>query len=253
MARATVDPNPMLKDLLRPKWLTATLVVIALASVFVRLGIWQLDRLEGRIAANAVGERRLSAPVVDLADLLAETGKDLETNAYRRVVAVGVFDPQSEVLIRSQVHLGTAGFHVITPLVLEDGTAVLINRGWVPLTLDTVPVSQAPPPDGETTVEGWVELSRERPPLGPTDPETGRLVSMSRVDIERIQDQVEYSLAPVYLVMTGERGVLPAPVSPPTFDDNGPHLGYAIQWFGFAIIGIVGHLFLARRRLRQSR
>lgn len=243
----------MLKDLLRPKWLTATLVVIALASVFVRLGIWQLDRLEGRIAANAVGERRLSAPVVDLADLLAETGKDLETNAYRRVVAVGVFDPQSEVLIRSQVHLGTAGFHVITPLVLEDGTAVLINRGWVPLTLDTVPVSQAPPPDGETTVEGWVELSRERPPLGPTDPETGRLVSMSRVDIERIQDQVEYSLAPVYLVMTGERGVLPAPVSPPTFDDNGPHLGYAIQWFGFAIIGIVGHLFLARRRLRQSR
>jgi surfeit locus 1 family protein len=200
-----------------------------------------------------MGESKLSGPLVDLADLLEETGEDLETSAYRRVAAVGVFDPQSEVLIRSQVHLGIAGFHVITPLMLEDGSAVLINRGWVPLTLDTVPVSQAPPPSGETTIEGWVELSGERPPLGPTDPETGRLVSMSRVDIERIQDQVGYSLAPVYLVMTGEEGVLPEPVSPPTFDDEGPHLGYAIQWFGFAIIGIVGYLFLARRRSGQSR
>jgi len=246
-----VTPTSILKDLLRPKWLTATLVVIALALVFVRLGIWQLDRLEGRIEANAVGESRLSAPVVDLADLLAETGEDLETSTYRRVAAVGVFDPGSEVLIRSQVHLGTAGFHVITPLVLEDGTAVLINRGWVPLTLDTVPVSQAPPPGGETTVEGWVELSRERPPLGPTDPETGRLVSMSRVDIERIQDQVGYSLAPVYLVMTGEGGVLPEPVSPPIFDDEGPHLGYAIQWFGFALVGMVGYVFLVRSRSKR--
>ena len=74
---------------------------------------------------------------------------------------VGIFDPGEEVLVRSQVHDGIAGWHVITPLVLADGRAVLVNRGWVPLEMDAVPVPAAPP-SGQVTVTGWVSLTRVR-------------------------------------------------------------------------------------------
>jgi surfeit locus 1 family protein len=156
-------------------------------------------------------------------------------------------------LIRSQVHQAVAGFHVITPLVGEDGTAVLVNRGWVPLDADEVPVAAASPPDGTATVTGWVRPGQTRGSLGPTDPEGGRLVTMNRVDIDRIQQQVPYSLEPVYLsALEGVEGDLPVPAPAPTFDDEGPHLGYAIQWFSFALIGVVGYIFLLRRAARHS-
>jgi cytochrome oxidase assembly protein ShyY1 len=64
---------------------------------------------------------------------------------------------------------------------------------------------------------------------------------------------VSFELAPLYLVVMGERGTdLPVPAAPPTFDDEGPHLAYAIQWFAFLVIGLVGYVFLIRKSLRGS-
>jgi surfeit locus 1 family protein len=231
----------------------AHLVVLALAVLFVRLGLWQLERLDARRLENAVAEQRYTSDPLDLSVLVAGAGEDLESLTYRRTVVTGVFDPANEVLIRSQVFRGTAGFHVVTPLVGEDGRAVLVNRGWVPLVFDQVPVTRALPPEGVVTVEGWIRPTRERQSLGPVDPEEGRLVALSRVDIARIQRQIPYELAPVYVILVGEQGEkLPVPVKPPTFDDEGPHLGYAIQWFSFAIIGLVGYVALLRRDFSKS-
>jgi surfeit locus 1 family protein len=103
------------------------------------------------------------------------------------------------------------------------------------------------------TVEGWIEPSQQRPTFGPEDPGEGRLVALNRVDVRRIDQQTPMSLEPVYVVEIAERTTeLPVPVEPPDFGDEGPHLAYAIQWFGFTIIGLVGYYALARRQLRQS-
>jgi surfeit locus 1 family protein len=145
-----------------------------------------------------------------------------------------------------------AGFHVITPLVGEWG-AILVNRGWVPLGLDEVPVDEALPPEGEVTIEGWVRPTQIRGALGPLDPPQGRLIAMNRVDIERIEQQVPWDLAPVYLVLLGEQvDGQPILVPAPVLDDEGPHLAYAIQWFSFALVGIVGYAMLIRRGSRRS-
>lgn len=222
------------------------------AVLFVSLGFWQLSRLEERRLENEIGSSRINSDPVELGELLTSTSR-LETLEYRRVTATGVYDPDHEVLIRSQVHQGAAGFHVITPLVGERGQAVLVNRGWVPLGMDQVPVNDAAPPQGEVTVEGWVGLSQQRPPLGADHPPEGRLTVMNRVDIDRIDRQVPMPLAGLYLVRIGDRtNELPVPVRPPEFTDQGPHLAYAIQWFGFALIGLIGYVFLARRQLRAS-
>lgn len=241
----------MLQALRQPKWLIAALVVVGLAAVFVRLGFWQLDRLGERRAENQVTAERLRSDPVALDDLLTKDLIDLRTVEYRPVTVDGEFDAEVEVLIRSQVELGQAGFHVITPLVTADGEAVLVNRGWVPLGMDTPPVA-APPPEGPVSTQGWVHLTQTRPPLGAEEPD-GDLDVLNRVDIDRIAEQVPYELASVYVVETREASEeLPVPVDPPDFTDEGPHLAYAIQWFGFAIVGVVGFYFLLRRKGGQS-
>jgi surfeit locus 1 family protein len=241
------------RGFLTPKWLISHLVVLLVVILFVRLGFWQLDRFEERRIENTVGQARFAEDPVDIVVLLDSVGPDVESLEYRRAVATGVFYPEDELMVRSQVYRSTAGFHVITPLVGESGAAILVNRGWVSLGLDQVPAIEAPPLPGKVTVEGWVHLSQERPPLGPVDPAEGRLTTTSRVDITRIQQQMEMPLAPVYLVLIGEgSGDLPISVRPPVFDDDGPHLGYAIQWFAFAMIGLVGYLFLVRKQRGRS-
>ncbi len=235
-----------------PRWLAAHLVVLILAILFINLGFWQLRRLEERRLENTVGESRLAAEPIDLALLLDASGEDRESLAFRRATAKGVFQPEDEVLIRSQVYQGVAGFHVITPLLGEGGTAVLVNRGWVPLDADQVPVTDAPPPEGTVTVTGWIQPSETRGALGPTDPADGRLATMNRVDIDRIEQQVPYQLDPVYLTSVEDTTEpLPVPEALPSFDEEGPHLGYAIQWFSFALIGVVGYFFLIRRAARS--
>lgn len=237
----------MLRTLRQPKWMVAAAVVLLLAAVFVRLGFWQLDRLEQRRAENTTIQARMAAEPVPLTELLAGAGDDLDSIEYRRTFIPGVYDTTGEVLIRSQVELGQAGFHVITPLRTDEDWAVLVNRGWVPLTMDMPPVD-APPEPGSVLVEGWVQLTQLRPPLGPEDA-PGDLDVFSRVDIGRIGEELDYPLAPVYVVATGEGGdELPVGVDPPEFTDEGPHLAYAIQWFGFALVGIVGFYFLLRRQ-----
>ena len=226
--------------------------VVVVAIVFINLGLWQVNRLEERQLENTVGEARYLADPVPLEELLSGAGADIDSLKYRRVTTPGFYMPQDEVLIRSQVYRGEAGFHVITPLLYPSGV-ILVNRGWVPLVLDQVPVSQAPPSEGTPVVEGWISLTEERGPLGPEDPAKGRLVTMSRIDIDRIGQQILSPLAPMVINLSEEGpSGLPIAVDPPVFDDEGPHLAYAIQWFAFALIGLVGYFFLMRRTVERS-
>jgi surfeit locus 1 family protein len=241
------SPHP----LIQPKWLVAHVSVASIVVAFVLLGLWQVERHFERQEENRIGAERMAAGPVPLEEVLSAAQGNFGEIRYRMVTVSGEYDTSREVLIRSQTHLGSAGFHVVTPLVLPDGRAVLINRGWVPLQLDTPPVAEAAPGEGSVTVTGWVETSQSRPAFGPEDP-PGGLLRVNRVDVPRIGQQLQYDLLPVYLVAEGPGERLPEPVRRPSFEDAGPHLGYAIQWFGFATVGLVGYVFLARRRVAQS-
>lgn len=242
----------MLRKALSPKWIIAHLAVAALAATFVFLGMWQLHRLEERRETNRVGAERFSMEPVPFEVLENQDPKAIE---YRRVTVTGRPLPGHEVLIRSQVYLGTAGYHLIVPVSHRDATEVLVNRGWVPLGTEPGTVDHGGDDKMNITIEGWVSLTEERPPLGPLDPPSGVLTVMNRVDIDRIREQTNprVSLANVYIVEVREQGSGPPfSLSPPDFGDEGPHLGYAIQWFGFTAVLVVGYAFLARRRLLTS-
>lgn len=225
----------------RPIWLLGHVVALTAVLAFARLGLWQLDRLEEKRDRNRIIAERADGPAVDIADV------DVERAVFQHTRATGRFDTDDEVLIRNRSYLGTLGANVVTPLVLDDDRAVLVNRGWVPL--DT----EAPaPPEGEVTVVGLLLASQARG-IGPKDPDDGRLAVLNRIDVERIDEQTDLDLFPLYLSLASPepQGDYPIPLDPPARDE-GPHRSYAIQWFLFTGIVLVGYPILLRRRMHTD-
>ncbi len=119
------------------------------------------------------------------------------------------------------------------------------------MDMDQPPVPAAPP-DGRVVVEGLIRLSQERSGLGPADPAQGELALLSRLDIPRIQQQTDDEPGtrlgrPISRSTPTIRGDLPIPLGPPPVDDEGNHFAYAIQWFAFMVVGVVGYVILVRR------
>jgi surfeit locus 1 family protein len=223
--------------------------MLAVGVACIVLGAWQLDRLEERRTANAVQAARFEQEPIPLQELVAAAGGDLDSLEYRRTTFTGTFDPSQEVLVRSQVRDGRAGFDVVTPMVGSGATA-LVNRGWVPLEFDEAPVTAAPPPAESVGVVGVVRPSEAATATSPDDGSGSATVS--RVDIPLLEERLGIELLPVYLEVIGEASAtqLPIPAPAPDFSDEGPHLNYAIQWFSFAVVAAVGYGFLLRRAVR---
>lgn len=232
-----------------PRWIVALSVVLTIVVSFVALGNWQLRR-HGELALdNDVRSSRLAEPPTDLALLLAAGGNAVDSLEYRRATVRGSFAADREVLVRNQVENGVAGFHVVTPFVFDSGT-ILVNRGWVPLAFDSPPVSAAPPPQGSVDIEVVLRASQERPQFGQVEP-AGVLTTVNRLDLDRLSEQVE-GLVPIWGQLNGQLDdEIPNELEAPSFDDDGPHLAYAIQWYLFALTAVGGVIMLIRSTGRK--
>ncbi len=241
----------MRRFLLRPRWLAGLGLVVLVTVTFARLGVWQLDRLRQRHAYEALVSLRLGSAPAPLTELLRSQGRD-DAIGFRRVTAEGTFDPGHEVILYGRTQDDQTGNHVLTPLMLDDGTAIAVDRGWVPLTDDAPPLADAAPPGGRVQVSG-VLFPSEVPPdtAAPPSPVT----TFARVDLGALSAEVPYTLAPAYLLLGSQdppASDLPLIAPLPDPADGPPHLSYAIQWFSFATIAVVGFVILVRREYRRS-
>lgn len=234
----------------RPRWLVLHAVVLIVVGLFALAGVWQLQRLSERREHNAFVVERRSQPVESLVDVF-DRPDDAE---QRRVRASGRYDTGREVILRGRSDRGRPGNHVLTPLVLSGGRSVIVDRGWVPFELDRPPVVDALPPEGKVEVIGIARPSEGSPPLtGRTTDESAPRV-LSRIDVGRVSRSLPYETFPMYMVLTQQEpaqpGELPDPISLPELDE-GPHFIYAIQWFAFIAIALVGYVTLLRRESRK--
>ena len=232
--------------LLRPRWLLSHLFVVVLLVTMVSLGFWQLRRLDEKRDRNALVEARADQPVAPVGELLDPGDDDATVDGvrYRSVTATGTYDDTATVAVRNRTQDGFTGAWLVTPLRLESGERVGVIRGFVGLESDGS-VVDAPAPGGEVTVTGLV------------------------ADPDGLDGTAPHDIAP--LLDTGD-GILPAlvradesdppepnaadptrpepasilPVPPPELSE-GPHLGYAVQWFIFSAIAIVGYPLVLRR------
>ena len=226
------------------------LAVIALtAAICLRLGFWQLERLRERRADNRTAEAARALSEMEL------TGRADSSLAHRRVRAIGTYDPAGELVLRGQTHREQPGVVLVTPLRLAGGSAaVLVVRGFVP-SPDAVTVSSPPPAEsGEVAIHGIALPLGEREDDGSMLERPGGGTTWKGLDRSAIEARLGYSLASVYILEAPDSAAASSPrrLEPPALDD-GPHLSYAIQWFAFAVIALVGAAALLGRRGSAAR
>jgi surfeit locus 1 family protein len=256
----------MLRVLFSRRYILITLLVIAAMAVMARLGVWQLERREQRIARNTDLAAKLEASPVSLNAAAAADAWPLpeDRTAVRNLPAevTGQYDFDRQLLLVQQNYRDMPGAHLVVPLVLSDtDQAILVDRGWVPF--DDVQSGR------------WLEYDDQRGPVmvtGRVQPsqilfgQAGEQAQTSattaqpeaewyRIDIEAIQGQMPYTLLPVYLLEApGPQGnaVLPYRIEPEVDLSEGPHMGYALQWFAFAIVAGVVYVAAVHSRLRKA-
>lgn len=259
---------PSLRFLISPRWILFHLLVLGGVVLMLNLALWQWQRLDERREFNELVEERRSEPTVGYSELVpvgaGEAGRPAPDVEWRAVSASGTYDAARPIVVVNRSQNGQAGANLVTPLVLDDGRVLLVNRGFLPLSALS---SDLPaPPTGEVQVAGRLRAGEVRRTgqisTTPADDSPTGAVEVPRLDIDELEDILGVDLEPVWLSVAGDaEGVTlsrPAddaslsPVAEPELSE-GPHLSYAVQWLIFSVCVIVGWVFAVRRSLRTRR
>jgi surfeit locus 1 family protein len=234
--------------LLTPRWIFFHLLVVAAIVAMINLGFWQLRRLDQRRDFNEQVSSRIDLAAEPLDDVLGPS-TDPDSLEWRSVQADGIYLPDEEFVVVNRSQAGRAGDLVVTPLRLDDGRILLVERGFVPLATD-----RASPPSGEVEIVGRLRPSQERRRGQLSDPADGELAEVQRVDIARLAGQLPGPVVPMYVELVSstpaETGPFPEPVEVPELDE-GPHLSYAVQWFIFSVCVAVGWVLAVRHSIKS--
>lgn len=240
-----------MRFLLSRRWVLFALAVGLLALLCVRLGEWQFDRLHDREQRNEWTRTNLAAEPAPVEDVLAVGQTVPADREWMRVEVTGVYDADETVVLRYQARDGRSGVDLVTPLVTDAGTAVLVDRGWLATdNTGDLPTDPPAPPPGEVTVAGFARAGA--PPLEATAVTDG---STRAISSETIARALDYPVYGGYVAARSESPEAARPLEPVETPDlgEGPHFFYGIQWWFFAALAIFGFGYLVwdERRRKQ--
>ena len=239
---------------LTPRWFASHIFVALLIIAFIAAGFWQINRLGQRQATNERVTQRLDT-VVTLDDAVAATGNIADELDFRRVQVTGQFDNNRELLIANRSREGVAGFWMWTVFVEDDGSELVVNRGFI----DRASILQLPNDSiaarisgerGDLTLQGLLRLGDLDARLSEDS------TQLTRPDAEQAKALlgVDSTLpSEIYLQLEAQDPARSSevPIGLPLPDlTEGPHRSYAFQWFTFATIGIAGYGLTLRRIAR---
>ena len=239
------------------RWWWTTLLVLAAMGITIRLGIWQIDRYHRNKAFADHLTAMQTASTLILSGRAQPAG--LTGMEYRPVQAAGTFDFDHQIAVRNQIWVQSwgndIGYILVTPLVFPDGTAVLVDRGWIPLEENTPASWRQFNQDGVVTINGIIRLPAIPEMGGETDPPLAAgEISMdfwNLINIPRLQKQVPYPLLPVYIEQAPDPADtgLPYRVLPtPNVTAAGTNVGYATMWFAFTALLFGGYPLYLRKQ-----
>jgi surfeit locus 1 family protein len=225
-----------------------TLLCLPFFALLVGLGVWQLERLQWKLGLIAQIQRNMHAPAISL-DQALQLG--IDHAQYRRVAAAGTFANSKENYVYATGPEGQPGYHILTPFVLESGGAVMIDRGYVPLSLRSPASRPGIEPQGRVRVLGILHMP-DKPGFFAPPPNLHDRVWFAR-DVEAMARRDHQRLvAPIVLEAVAARGPRWPQGGQTRVDLPNDHLQYALIWFllagALAIIWLAWHR--ARGRLR---
>jgi cytochrome oxidase assembly protein ShyY1 len=243
----------VLRVVMSRRWLRwfAVAAIFAVACVF--LGRWQWGRHEDKVASAQRIELHYSASPVLLSEAMpSPTARLAQAQEWTTVTATGRYAATHPMLVRNRPNNAVFGYEVVVPLELANGSALLVDRGWIPNGPNAAQPSRTPAtPTGVITVTGWLRMG---------EPSMGRKMSngqLASINLAEAGAQSGTALYGAYLIRRSEAGPVgehieaPAALATPN-TDLGPHLAYALQWWLAVPAGLVFVFLAARREYRDS-
>jgi surfeit locus 1 family protein len=235
----------------RLRFVLITFAAVTVALLTARLGFWQLSRAEEKIALQSAVEQRALQPLLEA---LPNDAQPAPTWHHRRVTLRGRWSSAHTVYLDNRQMNGRPGFFVVTPLLLADGRAVLVQRGWLPRDVnERTRIDDVPASAGEVSIEGRIAPPPAR--LFEFDgADTGRI--RQNLPIDAFARETGLRLTPLSVLQTG----LEAPPDKLLRDWPAPasgvakHHGYAFQWFGLSTLVVILYVwfqFIHPRRQRR--
>jgi surfeit locus 1 family protein len=217
----------------RQRFIVATLAAVLGAAATARLGVWQLDRAAQKIALRDSIADRAKLPPIAATDL-ARTAADAAAQHHRHVRLEGTWRPEHTVFLDNRQMAARPGFFVVTPLVLPQGLAVLVQRGWVPRDANQrTRLPPVPTPATPVALEGRIAP----PPARLYEFEhggDGRI--RQNLDLEAFGRETGLALAPLSVLQLDDPGDGLRRAWPvPAFEVH-THHGYAFQWFALSAL-----------------
>lgn len=241
------------------KGVLAGILVVIVAAICVRLGFWQLDRRAERLALNEEVESALMSPVMPLdADSLMVVAGSPNEYRFRTVRVTGTLDAEGVALLRGRAHRGRPGVHLVAPMHVDEGSGpLLVDLGWIPAPDGASADPHPYLPTGRITLEGRVQplpgaAAADARPLT-IDVEGAPVRTFQRLNRSAYREHYPAEILPFFVErLAGKDDASAPPIgAPPPELDEGPHLGYAVQWFSFAAIALIGFgIVVARSRKR---
>ncbi len=228
---------------MRPKALLGLAIPLACAALFIRLGFWQVARHSERAAYNlSVGTRLAESPAP-----FATLPSDSTALRGRLAILTGRFRYDLEQVLAARSNGGAPGVHLITPLEREgNDTLVIVTRGWV-FSSDAAGVDQtAWREESVVTLSGYASPLPADGAAPPPDPRKPLRALNRRALSARLGAPVAAAMVVMTSDSAGAAGSVPRRLGVPVLS-AGSHKSYAIQWFSFALIAVVGGVVLFRR------
>lgn len=223
----------------QPRWFGYLAVALVFAAACVALSNWQFARRTEAAANVLLVETNYDAPTRPASDVLAERDTFDRSTMWMPVSAEGHYLPEFATLVRNRVIDNEAGFDSVVPFQMNDGSVIVIDRGWIAATGGDTPAHAVPLPSNEAT-RVTIRLRASEPRI---QGQQATAVSIPTLNIESFSQR--WSL-PTYSALYGELvSEIPAvgafgtlAVKPELTEGN--HLSYALQWIAFAVMGFVG-------------
>ncbi|MEQ9327590.1 MAG: SURF1 family protein [Rhodospirillales bacterium] len=233
-----------------PVWLT--LFTVAIVSMLLALGFWQVQRLNWKLDLIAARDAAIAAEPLSAADL--RTTNDPAAIDFHRVRIEGVFLPGKEVHVYATSTDGKAGYHVLVPLLMPGGYTLLVNRGWVPPEKKDASERPGSLIAGPVAISGVIRLPQGRGMFTPADDPASN--TAYAVDPAAFAARLGVAGLETRFYLVADRDSTPPGGFPlggqlkPGLKNN--HLIYAITWFSTGIAVAIAFIFFLLQRRRRN-